>query len=53
MGINFRKAVPTPKEIKEQYPVPQHVVELKAKRDQEIKDVIAGKDDRFLVVIGP
>ena len=53
MGINFRKAVPTPKEIKEQYPVPQHVVDLKAKRDQEIKDVIAGKDDRFLVVIGP
>ena len=53
MGINFKKPVPTPEEIREQYKVPQNVVDLKAKRDQEIKDVLTGKDDRFLVVIGP
>ena len=53
MGINFKKPVPTPEEIRRDYQVPKHVAELKAKRDQEIKDVIAGKDDRFLVVIGP
>lgn len=53
MGIIFKKPVPTPEEIKQDYKVPQQIVELKAKRDQEIKDVIAGKDDRFLVVIGP
>ena len=43
MGINFKKPVPTPEEIREQYKVPQHIVELKAKRDQEIKDVLTGK----------
>ena len=35
MGINFKKPVPTPEEIREQYKVPQNVVDLKAKRDQE------------------
>ena len=53
MGITYKKPVPTPDQIREEYKVPQHVKELKAKRDQEIKDVIAGKDDRFLVIIGP
>ena len=53
MGITYKKPVPTPEQIREEYKVPQHVKELKAKRDQEIKDVIAGKDDRFLVIVGP
>ena len=53
MAITFRKPVPTPEQIKEEYQVPKHVSELKEKRDQEIKDVLAGKDNRFLVVIGP
>lgn len=53
MGIIFKKPVPTPDEIREEYKVPKDIAELKAKRDQEIKDVIAGKDDRFLVIIGP
>lgn len=53
MAITFRKPVPTPEQIKEEYQVPKHVAELKEKRDQEIKDVLAGKDNRFLVVIGP
>ena len=53
MGIAYKKPVPTPEQICEEYKVPKHVKELKAKRDQEIKDVITGKDDRFLVIIGP
>ena len=53
MGITYKKPVPTPEQICEEYKVPKHVKELKAKRDQEIKDVITGKDDRFLVIIGP
>ena len=36
MGINFKKPVPTPEEIRRDYQVPKHVAELKAKRDQEI-----------------
>ncbi|MBQ1393958.1 MAG: 3-deoxy-7-phosphoheptulonate synthase, partial [Lachnospiraceae bacterium] len=53
MAITYKKPVPTPEQIREEYKVPQHVKDLKVKRDQEIKDVITGKDDRFLVIIGP
>ena len=42
-----------PEEIKKEYPLSKELTELKAKRDRMICDVITGKDDRFLVIIGP
>jgi 3-deoxy-7-phosphoheptulonate synthase len=33
--------------------VPEHVVKKKIERDREIADVITGKSDKFLVIIGP
>lgn len=53
MSFEFIKKLPTPAEIREQFPVPKHLVELKAKRDEEIRDVITGKSNKFLVIIGP
>ncbi len=53
MSMIFTKKLPTPKEIKEIYPVPQAVKEEKLSHDQAIRDVLSGKDDRFLVIIGP
>ena len=53
MSFQIIKKLPTPDEIKEQFPVPQHLIELKKQRDQEIKDVITGKSNKFLVIIGP
>lgn len=53
MSFEFIKKLPTPAEIRGQYPVPQHLIELKAKRDAEIRDVITGKSNKFLVIIGP
>ena len=53
MSFNYLKKMPTPEEIKEQLPVPEHIKEIKAKRDQEVADIITGKDDRFLCIIGP
>ncbi|MDO4519678.1 MAG: 3-deoxy-7-phosphoheptulonate synthase [Eubacteriales bacterium] len=53
MGFDFIKKLPTPKEIKELYPVSSAIESLKAKRDQEIKDVFTGKSDKFLAIIGP
>ena len=47
------KKLPTPSEIKEQYPVPEKLVTLKKERDQEIRDVLTGKSNKFLVIIGP
>lgn len=53
MSFEFIKKLPTPTEIREQFPVPEHLAALKAERDQEICDVISGKSDKFLVIIGP
>ena len=53
MSFNYLKKMPTPEEIKEMLPVPEKVQEIKKKRDQEVADIITGKDDRFLCIIGP
>ena len=53
MGFDFIKKLPTPEEIREQYPLPANLAAIKEKRDQEIKQVITGESDKFLVIIGP
>lgn len=53
MSFNYLKKMPTPEEIKEMLPVPERIQEIKLKRDQEVADIITGKDDRFLCIIGP
>ncbi len=53
MGMEFIKKLPTPEEIREQFPVPEHLVTLKKERDEEIKKVFTGESDKFLAIIGP
>ena len=47
MSFTFLNQLPTPAQIKEEYPLSKELTELKAKRDAMISDVICGKDDRF------
>jgi 3-deoxy-7-phosphoheptulonate synthase len=53
MSFEFKKKLPTPAQIRETYPLSPTQVTRKAQRDQEISDVITGKSDKFLVIIGP
>ena len=53
MSFSYLTKLPNPSEIKKQYPLSQKLAELKKERDQMISDVITGKDNRFLVIIGP
>lgn len=53
MGFEFIKKLPTPEEIRNQYPIDDRIRTLKEKRDQEIRDVFTGKSDKFLAIIGP
>ncbi len=53
MSFHFVTTLPTPEEIREQFPVPARLAEIKRQRDAEIKDVITGKSNKFLVIIGP
>lgn len=53
MSFEFIKLLPTPDEIREQYPLPAKLIELKRIRDSEIRAVITGESNKFLVIIGP
>ncbi len=53
MSFEFIKKLPVPEEVREQYPLDANLVELKKQRDAEIRDVITGKSNKFLVIIGP
>ena len=49
----FHQKLPIPKEIKEQYPLKEDVVQKKAARDAEIRKVFLGENDKFVLIIGP
>ena len=53
MSFEFIKKLPTPAEIREEYALPSELVRIKEQRDAEIRDVITGKSNKFLVIIGP
>ena len=53
MNLDFRQKLPIPAEIKKEYPVPEKIAQLKKQRDWELKNILEGKDDRFIVIIGP
>lgn len=53
MSFEFIKKLPTPDEIRKEFPIPPALAALKEMRDQEIRDVITGKSNKFLVIIGP
>ena len=48
MSFEFVTKLPTPEEIRLQYPITEKIARVKAQRDQEIKDIFTGKSDRFL-----
>ena len=53
MNMNFKRKLPIPMDIKAQYPVTPELEALKIKRDAEIKAIFEGKDNRFILIIGP
>lgn len=53
MNMNFKRKLPIPKDIKEQFPLNEKSEKIKAERDAEIKDVFTGKSNKFLLIIGP
>ena len=53
MSFTFLNQLPSPADIKRDYPLPAGLQELKKQRDAAVGAVITGQDDRFLVIIGP
>lgn len=53
MSFSYLRQLPSPGEIKIKYPLSERLTAIKKERDQQISDILTGKDNRFLVIIGP
>lgn len=53
MQMEFKRKLPIPQEIKREFPLSAEVQKVKEERDRIIENIFYGKDDRFLLVIGP
>ena len=53
MSMIINKELPNPAALKAEFPVPEHIKEIKAARDKEIAAVFRGESDKFLVIVGP
>ena len=53
MSMNFHRKLPIPKEVKEEFPLTERMMQVKAKRDSEIRAAFDGSCDKFILVIGP
>ena len=51
--MQFIRKLPEPMEVVHEIPLKENLQNLKKKRDREIADIITGKDDRILLIIGP
>ncbi len=53
MGMKQNRELPIPADLKAEYPLSPAVQAMKARRDQEIREVFEGSSDKFLVIVGP
>ncbi|MBD5157077.1 MAG: 3-deoxy-7-phosphoheptulonate synthase, partial [Butyrivibrio sp.] len=53
MSIEIIRQLPSPEEIKAEFPLDEKNISLKKQFDGEVRDIFTGKSDKFLAVIGP
>ena len=53
MQMDFSRKLPTPEELKAEFPVSDRVRQIKEERDNELIDIFEGRSDKLLLVIGP
>ncbi|MDD4125727.1 MAG: 3-deoxy-7-phosphoheptulonate synthase [Eubacteriales bacterium] len=53
MNMNFLRKLPIPNDIKAEFPLTEEMGRIKKERDTEIKRIISGESDKFLLIIGP
>ena len=53
MNMNFKRELFSPQELKSMYPLPEGKFAEKKKLSLELKDILAGKSKKFILIIGP
>ena len=52
-NLQFIRELPNPDTVKALMPVPSELKALKEQRDETVRNIFSGKDDRFVLIIGP
>ena len=53
MQMTFHRRLPDLQEVKQEYPLTEHMAQIKKARDEHIRAVFDGRSDKFLLIIGP
>ena len=53
MSMIFHRKLPIPKDVKAEFPLSEHMAQVKAERDKSIQAVFDGQSDKFILIIGP
>lgn len=51
--MEFLRKLPIPKDVKKQFPVSEKAKAVKIARDAQIRDILTGKSEKLLLIIGP
>jgi len=53
MSFTVIRSLPTVQEVMEAYPLSKELALIKSVRDQEIRNIFEGKDNRMILIVGP
>ncbi|MBP5450074.1 MAG: 3-deoxy-7-phosphoheptulonate synthase [Spirochaetales bacterium] len=53
MGMEFARKLTIPKEVKEMYPLTEEMKQTVSRRQEEIRKIFSGEDNRMVLIIGP
>ena len=53
MQMTVHRKLPIPQEVKKEFPLTEHMKQVKAARDEAINAVFDGSSDKFILIVGP
>ena len=51
--MEFKRELPSPEQVKAEFPVTGEMLAAKAVNDEEIREIILGRSSKFLLIVGP
>ncbi len=53
MNMRFIRKLPIPRDVKQEFPVPDHLREVRLENIRQIRAVLSGESEKMLLIIGP
>ena len=53
MAMDFQRKLPIPQDVKQEMPLTEKMMQVRAQRDAQIKAVFDSSSDKFILLIGP